>query len=647
MGQALSAAGSETLAASHGAAVGWPAPGEQSLPLVLSNVVQTTVLELGNIDSNGPCYWFVEGGRRRLPLPIGFKASALIYGTPAHIEIRKDPRNASALQFVVKLQDNAEEYSGNSPTAPFAKLALAHKRLDCINGFDAFGFSDIRVQAMLRGIGQATGLLDHPVLHATTDVPVGPWAQRTRPPETLVDALKRGIAAQQHQQQRQRQRQQQQVKAQYQPRMLGPEASLHTWLDRHTPTKEQPVQPSTTPFATAPQPYFPMETDGRFQQGVPAGAAPQRKPSAFGPLRTVSGGVELDPGAHAAALTTRPPSRSRRPSSSEGRSGRGWTAFTAFGLEERDRVRTAHPHATPTEVEKLVGQRWAALTAAEKQHYVEVAQEARRTSQGGAPGRQESLPDAEALKRTRSDAGTPGTIEYTTEERQLRPKRRSKYTHFGTEFETGDVDAAAGAGARRELLGRPPLPPRSRGGGEFAGSGKAFDAMIEGAPGSLHVRTMPGMRQEERRGRGRGRGGQSQRQKKARPSTQPGTVPESPVGARVDEADVLGLLATMRAEVIASDSSQEMGGEGEEAAPQLHGDEEQGEAHAAGGDGERVSAAGGGVEVDESVARGEVERRDALSGHLGGGDVVEVAPGLELKDEVVEGEMQGESGREY
>lgn len=61
-------------------------------------------------------------------------------------------------------------------------------------------------------------------------------------------------------------------------------------------------------------------------------------------------------------------------------SGRGWTAFTAYGIEMREKVRSEHSQATATEVEKMVGQRWATLTKEEKDHYVTIAARVRSSS---------------------------------------------------------------------------------------------------------------------------------------------------------------------------------------------------------------------------------------------------------------------------
>lgn len=77
---------------------------------------------------------------------------------------------------------------------------------------------------------------------------------------------------------------------------------------------------------------------------------------------------------------------------------RGFTAFTAFGLEMRVKVKTANPNAGPKDIEKKVGQLWASLSEEEKHRYQLVAQamKGRAVSGPGSPATAAAAPEAQA-----------------------------------------------------------------------------------------------------------------------------------------------------------------------------------------------------------------------------------------------------------
>ena len=105
-------------------------------------------------------------------------------------------------------------------------------------------------------------------------------------------------------------------------------------------------------------------------------------------------------------------------------------------------------HGRPLLCMQMVGARWAGLTAGEKQHFVEVAAQVRRSSSAaGGPraavsagasrgGGSRAEEGGAGLVRSRSDAEGAGA-----EERQLRPHRRPR--HYGPDFDT--------SGARRGI----------------------------------------------------------------------------------------------------------------------------------------------------------------------------------------------------
>lgn len=368
MGQAVSSPGVATTE--------WPPPLQhKDLPAALPNY-NTVVVDFGKVEADDRCVWHVEGGLQLFPLPVGYRATCQAYGCTAQLSVEKSP-NCPAPQFVLRTQgpDGQEQvtFAGYTPTAPMAKWALALRRLDVLNGMDAFGFSNLRVQATLRELGRPTGLLDTPPSQFALGAPVGTWVEQAKATAgqgpSLVDSIRRGMATAQQ--------------AQHTKRAPSTAPSLGTWLDfmpmgaamgnggGASPRSPEAIEASPTvpggetgarrrkPAAPQQSTPFGEPAMARAASLPYAGSAkglPPRPASRAGSLMLRQPSQPLPaPEVHAASLTTRPTSRQRRrPSSSagEGRMGRGWTAFTAFGLETRDLVREEHPWASATDVEK-------------------------------------------------------------------------------------------------------------------------------------------------------------------------------------------------------------------------------------------------------------------------------------------------------
>jgi len=539
MGQTLSA---PTLAAE---ADGWPSPPleDSTLPLNLPPY-STDVLDTGNLSDNGTCTWHVQGGHLRFPIPQGFRASCEIFGQKLHLSV--EPNSNFKLQTAT-----GDVYEGATPTAPFAKWCLSLGRLEIPNGLEAFGFTNIKVQAILRHRAAPTGKVDTLVAHLEPGTAVGAWvrqdihgasttptsgragatANKAIPTPPLVEEI---------------QREAQRIANTQRAPSLTP--SLHNWLSVGAPEAtaksppRAPKRPATqppllpdlpsreaitaTPTPTlspvASTPFSSLQAQHQHAGGLPPRPS-SRAPSSFAP-------VPLAPEAHAAVLVNRPASRSRSGAMS---SGRGWTAFTAFGLQTRDAIREANPYASATEIEKLVGRQWAGLTAEGKQHYADVAAEVRRSSQGnlGAMGSGELRTEMTAagfgaeqnflhdqqqnsvllFARTKSDAAS-------AEERQLRPSRRPKI--YGPEYDTSDA----------------PLPGRK---------GPVWESEID------RVHTDILATEESERVAAERAAAKAVRDAKA--AQRRGAKKEKE--AKV-EADVLGVLADMRAEVLASESKE-------------------------------------------------------------------------------------------
>lgn len=468
----------------------------------------TTLLDPGHVSEQ--TQWHIQGGRLRFPIPQGYHAACSAYGQKAFLTVESSP-SGDSWQYVVRTE-GGDTFAGSTPTAPFAKWALVLPRIDVVNGLEAFGFVNPTVQAILRRMGEHTGKVDLPVAQLAPGAPVGAWArgETPAPVASLVQEITRGA---------------QQAAAKNAQRAPSSAPSLQNWLSAGETAAPRSPQGTEGVLGTAdaaglgagvPRRPYPIS------QQPPTGSTPfATHPIGLPPRPAVhhapvpQAATQLTPGAHAKALANRPGSRSRRrPGSAEGRSsGRGWTAFTAFGLAHRDAVREANPLASATEIERLLGRQWAALTPEEKQHFVDVAAEVRRSSQGNYPlgvlvgaegvdGGAAGLSGegGPPLRRTRSDAGS--------EERQLRPTRRPRM--FGPEYDTSD---APWSGRKGSLGGAGSLETELD---------KVYAEILAAEEAERLGVHSGGKRGEEEEG--------------------------------ADEADVLGVLADMRAEAIASES---------------------------------------------------------------------------------------------
>ncbi|KAL6767005.1 hypothetical protein ACKKBG_A38190 [Auxenochlorella protothecoides x Auxenochlorella symbiontica] len=91
-------------------------------------------------------------------------------------------------------------------------------------------------------------------------------------------------------------------------------------------------------------------------------------------------------------------------------------------MEMRDAVRADNPRATATEIEKLVGQRWAQLSSEERQHYVDMAARVRKSMRASQAEEEEEA----GAKRARSDTAHLADAGTERPQRTLRPP--SRYT---------------------------------------------------------------------------------------------------------------------------------------------------------------------------------------------------------------------------
>jgi HMG (high mobility group) box len=555
MGQTLSA---PSLAPE---ADGWPslALATQNSPLPSQlPPYNTTILNIGHVSGDVSCTWHVQGGHLRFPIPPGFKASSDVFDQKINLSVEQ---NGTTCLFRLQTE-RGEVFTGATPTAPFAKWALSLGKVEIPNGLEAFGFTNTQVQAILRQLAAPTGKVDALVAHLEPGTAVGAWARQepqgnATPTSGVVGAGGKGLSPPSLLEEIQREAQRIAHPHQQQQRAPSLAPSLHNWLSvglpetsPKSPSSKGPnkrpatSQPSSipilptaategvtysTPMASTPFSSFQAQQGG----GLPPRPASRPLPSNFAPVAS--------PEAHAAVLVNRPASRSRSGALS---SGRGWTAFTAFGLQTRDAIREANPYASATEIEKMVGRQWASLTPEGKQHYADVAAEVRRSSQGnlGAMGSAELRTEmagagfgvggvgafgAESagqqpqsqhqnsvfmLARTRSDAAS--------EERQLRPSRRPKL--FGPEYDTSDA----------------PLPGRK---------GSVWESEID------RVYTDILAIEEAERVAAERAAAKAVRDAKASQKRKGAAAVKKEKEAEV-EADVLGVLADMRAEVLASGS---------------------------------------------------------------------------------------------
>ncbi|GAB4818687.1 hypothetical protein N2152v2_005733 [Parachlorella kessleri] len=396
----------------------------------------------------------------------GTRATCEVYGQECSLCV--ETTGAGNVQFKLLLEGGTE-YTGSSPSAPFAKLALALRRLDIVNGMEAFGFHSCHVQALLRAAARAAGPLDQALILPQTDTPASNppssdatetditathmparrldhnYARSARDSGALLElqpALTDMLAALGHHRQRGHQR------ACYvnAPPSKGPtrqtyldETHLasgncaHPWQLRqdHALSQKTVAAGFATPATAKPEHWHPAGQHAQhaaldtptllagtpssregceitvmamndsqahcmsaFGNGVwPSATKPTLPPlpaAAAARPSSRAGPADTDE-ALLQQLTSRPLSRARRRATATAAaggksSGRGWTAFTAFGLEMRDVVRAEAPWASATEVEKLVGQRWARLPPGEKQRYVDLAARVRKQMNGDGSG---------------------------------------------------------------------------------------------------------------------------------------------------------------------------------------------------------------------------------------------------------------------
>ncbi|KAL4443294.1 hypothetical protein ABPG75_011031 [Micractinium tetrahymenae] len=350
-------------------------------------------------------------------------------------------------RFVVCCEDGAR-YEGACPTAALAQLALALGQPAAVNGMKAFGFLSPLVQHLLRTAAAAQGLpLDEPVQQAAQHAQHAAQQQQVAGAALLQllpanEGQPRGggqpavqawvdlppqksarLLPHQHQQETsQQQHQQHQQHLQSHPSAFatdltgagrgkrGGQAPSSAAYRPPLPRSASAPAPHASAFAlatslpaTAPSPFaLPAQQAGAVPLALPRKHSrkpqhPQQAQQAQQqPTSLPEGPDGSDSEGEVAELLRRPSSRSRQrrvASTASGRSGagsRGWTAFTAFGVRNRQAVREEHPKASAPEVEKLLGQRWAALPQEEKAEYQELAARVRAgggtTTAGSAEG---------------------------------------------------------------------------------------------------------------------------------------------------------------------------------------------------------------------------------------------------------------------
>ncbi|KAK9806091.1 hypothetical protein WJX72_001037 [[Myrmecia] bisecta] len=405
-----------------GASNGCPPPSQVEAPVCLRSRYQTTVIDFGDPNTQG-VFWHVVNGQRIFPYPAGYRASTLLYGQQCSLEINTVQEGARTfLNFVVRW-DAGRMFSGNTPSAPFINLALFVGSFQAADGPQAFGFDSPVVQCKLRslmsaalpasplkrledlqtakpilkdGILEKSSSLQDPnnaaralLLSAQTpsseltrlaNVCLSPT--KTKASRRQVPSVKRMLTFD--------------AKAQAVQGAAGLTAvsGLGAFPGRHPATAEFSLpssaasgpsrhssrlqQPQATSSALGGEgqtmsditgPPRPRSTHLDDAKAAEEGPPELRGPGYYStlladslaePATQTGGGVKAEPGGRA---------RPKRRAGSSGKSARGWTAFTCYGLEMRAQVRSAHPHASATEVEKLVGQAWARLPPKDKASY--------------------------------------------------------------------------------------------------------------------------------------------------------------------------------------------------------------------------------------------------------------------------------------
>ncbi|KAL6768201.1 hypothetical protein ACKKBF_B38190 [Auxenochlorella protothecoides x Auxenochlorella symbiontica] len=451
-----------------------------AFPLTLTSTA-TQVHELGRLDLCG--VWHVVGNHKVFPFPIGYRAIHSAYGISCSLSIELGMSGRPV--FLVEVE--GEVFSGSTPTAPFAKWALARGHVDVVSGLMAFGLLDPFLQAVLRA---AAGLRGPPPGLS----PLGPVPSIAPSLANWLPFSARSGAA------------------------MGTR-QLSEDLMRGNPFADK----ARTPLWVDTRPAIVAEA--RPLASMPAPETTNRGPQAWEEPASGSG----VPGGG---------QRSRRRSLplAVGKSGRGWTAFTAYGMEMRDAVRADNPRATATEIEKLVGQRWAQLSSEERQHYVDMAARVRKSMRASQAEEEEEA----GAKRARSDTAHLADAGTERPQRTLRPP--SRYTSA----DLVDDPAIACVGIQRlQARGVGPRLTALRGCSGMMPLRSKAPACASGTPSPRpapdYCRVLV-----KRHASLDARAHQPARQR-LQPAARAAPVEDH-------EADVLGLLAEMRAEVMASES---------------------------------------------------------------------------------------------
>ncbi|KAK9909597.1 hypothetical protein WJX75_004735 [Coccomyxa subellipsoidea] len=305
-------------------------------PLSLRSNYRTTVWHFGEVPASGISYR--QGGRDLFLYPIDYRASAHIHGQSCLMMIR--PKDAAGQPEFVVVWDSGKEFVGNTPTAPFAKLALFIGTLDVTNGIMAFGFNHPVVQLVLCR------------------------SQQTQPPQIpILPELPQGFGAMQD-------RRESQGRS---GRGRGG-LRLRPGSPTHSPQTPHRLAQRSPPRRVASLRDWHMDLSDAMDQAKQYASEPGLRPDiAAADVAPRQGRGPRAPGG-----------RSRSPQVP--RATRGWTAFTAFGLDARDVVRAENPGANAADIEKLVGQRWVQLSVEERLHYADKAAGRKRQAAGNAPG---------------------------------------------------------------------------------------------------------------------------------------------------------------------------------------------------------------------------------------------------------------------
>jgi hypothetical protein len=219
---------------------------------------------------------------------------------------------------------------------------------DVVNGLQAFGFSNPHIQALLREAGAGTGLVD---------VPAGMEGPNTPARSPTGDGGGAAGAAGQPS-----------LAPSFHPWLAPPVTPAQAQQMQHAPQVQQ-VQQAASEVRVRPIPpdILPVRLPSRAASmpvhwDTPAAEAGSSIVDPSAPRILLTRAVSCLPPVHASPLAApRPQSRSRRRPASAG-GGRGWTAFTAYGLETRDAVRVDNPWASSTEVEKVKRDRYEKKT---------------------------------------------------------------------------------------------------------------------------------------------------------------------------------------------------------------------------------------------------------------------------------------------